>query len=305
MDMKTIFHNGITLHLVKSPTADDIGFFKSDLALHPLIVSELSQKTLHPKMGYFGETGMLVMQFPHFDRHSKTVITSEVDFIIESNRLTLVQYEDLEPLDTLMSDLANGKSALRGELFQKSGPYLLYKIINHLMDGLFPQLDHIIKKVDKLEARIFAGEEEKMVKEITLLRREAIDFSRIIKPNKDILHELIGHLATHFDSDLALYFHDIDSTNNRIVKLIDNQIETLHILNETNQSLLSNKTNSIIRVLTIFSVIIFPLTLFATLWAMDVPTPLSGNQDGFWIIVISMITGAAVMLLIFKSKKWI
>lgn len=78
------------------------------------------------------------------------------------------------------------------------------------------------------------------------------------------------------------------------------------VLHETNESILSNKLSNIMKILTMFSVIVFPLTLFASIWGMNVENmPLVGHQQDFWVLIGMMGIGTFLMLMIFKMKKWI
>jgi magnesium transporter len=306
MCMKSISANGSELLLFKSPSADDSVYFQNELGFHPLIIRELGHQTLHPKIEVLDDRVMVVLQFPHFDRGDNRVIASEIDFILEEKRLTVVQYDNLEPFDKLLAQF-DGNDDLKLEFFEKDAAFLLYKILDYLLKGLFPQLDHITEKINRLEEEIFdTAVNENIVQRITLLRRESADFRRTIRPNVDIVAELARIVSAKFNHDSGVYYHDLVSIQNKISRFAENQVETLGILHETNESLLSDRTNKIIRTLTIFSVIIFPLTLFAAIWGMDFKhIPLIDHPYGFWIALSIMAIGTLAMLLAFKLKKWL
>ena len=303
--MQKISHNNITLTAFQKPKEKEIDFLKSTYNFHPLVIDELAHPTFHPKVENYQDHTLLIVRFPQFDRSRNEVKASEIDFIITKDELVLFQYNDFDALETLVKELSV-EEPLRDEFFKSNTNFLLYKILTHLFRSLFPQLDHIIKKVDELEHKIFKGKQEELVSEISLYRREAIDFKRIVGPNVKILEEIKENPAEFFGEDIAPYFHELHTVNSRLISLIESQTETLLVLHETNESILSNKISNIMKVLTMFSVIIFPLTFFAAVWGMNVENmPLVGHPYDFWVLISMMGAGTFIMLMIFKMKKWI
>ena len=127
-----------------------------------------------------------------------------------------------------------------------------------------------------------------------------------MRPNTEILKELTVGNGVFFGGAALPYFGDLASLCRRLNSLIDNQIETLQVLHETNAALLSSRLSHIMRLLTIFSVIVFPLTLMASIFSMRVTSgmPFIGQTNDFWIIICFMAIIALSMLGYFKRKKW-
>ena len=133
-----------------------------------------------------------------------------------------------------------------------------------------------------------------------------MSFKRIIQPNVEILQEIAKYSNGFFTPQTAPYFSNLMSINQRLASLIENETRTLEILHQTNTALLSNKISKVMRLLTIFSVIVFPLTLFATLFAMRTEvTPIIGQRGDFWIIIGIMSAITLAMLGWFKEKHWL
>ena len=302
--MERISFGNTALTLVNRPNANDIQSIQAGRSFHPLVISELRRVTLHPKIEHYPDHAFLIFHFPQFDRKTHELLSTEVDFILTNNELWLVQYGDLEPLDALKRKLVKDPE-LQAEFFQADASFLLYKILEHLFSSLFPQLDHIINKVDHLESEIFCGGADDLVEKISLLRREAIAFKRTVRPNTEILKEITVGNGVFFGGAALPYFGDLASLCRRLNSLIDNQIETLQVLHETNTAMLSSRLSHIMRLLTIFSVIVFPLTLMASIFSMRASgMPFIGQPYDFWIIICFMAIVALSMLGYFKRKKW-
>ena len=123
--------------------------------------------------------------------------------------------------------------------------------------------------------------------------------------DKTILDSLKIRGVEFFGKKMRPYFMDIIGDYMRVWSLLENHIETIRALRETNDSLVSNRTNKIIRILTIFSVIVFPLTLLASIFGMNTRfLPLVGHEHDFWIIAGFMLLATLGMLIFFKRKKW-
>ena len=304
--METMTHNNFSFHTIKEPSKKDVSLLKESFRFHPSIISELFRPTLHPKIELYEDHVFLVLRFPQFDKQKyHKLFASEIDIIIDKNQLILVQYQNFKALDTLLEQLKTNEE-LKKEFFQNNPGYLLYKILDYLFRSLYEELDHIGKRVNDVEGDIFEGHQEKMLQSISWYRREAIDFKRIIKPNVEIFKELSENINKLFGADIAFYISSTEAVVARLVSLIENHVETLHIIHETNVSLLSFKANEIMKRLTIFAVIVFPLTFISSIWGMNMLNiPFSDHPLGFWIMVGIMLGGAISMLSFFKFKKWI
>lgn len=102
------------------------------------------------------------------------------------------------------------------------------------------------------------------------------------------------------------YYAGLVDHSKRIWEILDNQKEMVEVLNNTNESFLNDRMTDIMKTLTIFSVIVFPLTLVATIFSMRTAAmPLVNHPYGFWLIIALMLAGTLGMLGFFKSKKWL
>jgi magnesium transporter len=106
---------------------------------------------------------------------------------------------------------------------------------------------------------------------------------------------------------LRAYYSQLIDYSKTIWRILDNQKEMIEVLNSSNESLLNYRISDIMKTLTIFSVIVFPLTLLAAIFGMNTVNgmPFVGTENGFWIIIAIMLTGCLGMLLFFEKKRWL
>jgi len=290
---------------IKNPSKKDLNYLKKNFKFHPVTLGELLTPTLRPKVEHYDHYLYMVVHFPAYNTRKKTTESVEIDFLITSNVLITVHYEEFSPLKEFWGKSQLDK-AFREHNFRETTALLLYSILENLYNFSLRQLDHISKKINQIEEKMFKEKgSEDMVERISLARRDILDFRKTIKPQKAILDSLKIRGVVFFGKKMKPYFMDIIGDYMRVWSLLENHKETIEALRETNDSLVSNRTNRIIRLLTIFSVIVFPLTLLASIFGMNTRfLPLVGHKYDFWIIAGFMLLAMLAMLLFFKRKKW-
>jgi magnesium transporter len=167
-------------------------------------------------------------------------------------------------------------------------------------------LRKIGNKLDRLEQDIFEGRSEEVVRDISNVKQEIINFRKVIRPERTVLRDLERSKQRFLArEDLDIYFDDILDAAERIWDMLENYKEVVDGLEETNESLISHRVNDILRVLTAFSVVILPLTLIASIWGMNVGVPGHGSRAAFWVIIAVMIGMLVAMLGYFRHRKWL
>ena len=303
--MQIIKAKNLTWIDIKNPKDEDLQWLKKNFKLHPLVLKELLPHLDYPKIENFGNYLFIVLFYPFFDRKTSRTIPFELDIIVSKNYIITNHYKDIVPLKAIF-DKCNLYEDIREEYTDEGPAELLYRIINGIFLACFPKLSHIKQNIDGIENQIFQKEYKKTVPQTSLIKRDIIGFQRIIEPQKLVLTNLAQEAQTLFNKKFLPYFHNLISLHNQIQGILNTRHKTLSALESTNQLLLTTKTNEIIKVLTIFSVIVFPLTLLAGIFGMNTSyLPFVGTPRDFWIIFGTMIGGAAAMLIFFKIKKWI
>ena len=193
----------------------------------------------------------------------------------------------------------------REELFSKGSGRLLYEVLDDLFDYCFPILDKIGYKLDSLEDDVFEGRSEEVVRDISNAKQEIISYRKIIKPERSTLRLLERHVERFLPEELELYFDDIVDAAERIWDLLDNYKEVVEALEDTNESVISHRQNDVLRILTVFSVILLPLTLIASIFGMNVHFPGFETAGGFWAIVGIMVAAFAGLVAFFRYKRWL
>ena len=194
---------------------------------------------------------------------------------------------------------------LREQLFSKGSGYLLYHILDDLFDYCFPILDKIGHKLDSVEDDMFEERAEDVVRDLSNVKQEIISYRKIIKPERSTLRLLERQIERFLPEDLELYFDDIVDAAERIWDLLDNYKEVVEALEDTNESVISHRQNDVLRVLTVVTVILLPLTLITGVFGMNVHFPGFETGAAFWVIVGFMLGLVLALTAFFRLKRWL
>ena len=263
-------------------------------------------KRQRPKIDEYAEEGYLfaVLHFPVYDKNVQRLNAAELDFFTGQDYLVTFPTVELLPVTRLFRRCEEDPE-LRDQLFSKGSGYLLYHVLDDLFDYCFPILDKIGHKLDSIEDDMFEGRAEDVVRDISNVKQEIISYRKIIKPERSTLRSLERQVERFLPEELELYFDDIVDAAERIWDLLDNYKEVIEGLESTNESVISHRQNDILRVLTVFSVVLLPLTLITGIFGMNVRFPGFDTSVDWWAILGGMIATLAALLGFFRFKRWL
>lgn len=305
--MQKLTCNGLTWVDIQNPSKKDITALKRIHNLHPLVAEELLLPTYRPRIEMYDEQMFLVLHFPiRAKRGERHTSTHEIDFIIGKTYLTTTHYGEVAVLKKLYNKLTGNESLCKQNFGSNSG-YILHYIISELFTMVLEELDKFAVEIEKVEALLQKKHNaEEIVEAISSLRYELLDYRKALKPQQTVLNSLKERGKIFFENHMGPYLSDITGEYVRVWDALENHKDTLEALNNTNESLLSSRSNEIMRRLTIMAFITFPLTLIASIFGMNTRwLPFAGNQNDFWIIFGIMIFGVLFMFGYFKSRHWL
>jgi len=246
----------------------------------------------------------LVLHFPTFK--DDRIIAAEVDFFVGHGFLITLNNNNLKALASFFNLGKKSPDSLLAYSLE-SAAILLYEILGHLIDDCYQLIDKISIDITETEDLIFSGNQKEAVKKILTLRRNILNIRKTMQNHKNILQKLMEMESSLVEKEeIKKYYIGLVDHSKRIWEMLDNQKEMVEVLNGTNESLLNSRMASIIKTLTIFSVILMPLNLLAVIFGMKTRNmPIVDGQHGFWIILAIMFTCSMAMLIIFSKKKWL
>jgi magnesium transporter len=182
---------------------------------------------------------------------------------------------------------------------------LLYDVVDALVDYCFPILDKVDNNLQAIGGEMFTENMRDIVQEISIVRRDIIALRRIIKPQIAIVTNLERKDRPFIREDLDVYFGDIADHLNKAWDILEDYREVIEGLSETSDSVSSYRINEVMRILTVISVIMLPLSLISGIYGMNVLLPIAQSPSAFFAILGLMVAIAGGMLLYFKRRKWL
>src|SRR5580765_6705102 len=297
---------GLTWIHLDSPSLEVAQSLAERFGWHPLDVEDVLSRRQRPKVDTYEEEGYIfaVLHFPAYDPLIQRLNAVELDVFVGPDYLVTLPGADLKPLSRLFNRCEEDE-AFREQLFAKGSGRLLYEVLDDLFDYCFPILDKIGHKLDSLEDDVFEGRSSEVVRDLSNAKQEIISYRKIIKPERSTLRLLERHVERFLPEELEEYFDDIVDAAERIWDLLDNYKEVIEALEDTNESVINHRQNDILRILTVFSVILLPLTLITGFFGMNVDFPGFGTAEAFWVIVGVMIGVAVTLIGFFRYKRWL
>lgn len=308
LKLTSVTRDNLTWINLERPGEMEKAYLSQNYAFHPLDLDDCLSHVQRPKIDEYADYLFLVFHFPVYNKQMRVTESSQVSVFIGSNFLISIHEGRLKPLIQLFKDCQE-QEAIRQQLLSQGSVYLLYRIIDKLVDYCFPIINKVGENVDAVEAKIFSVKRNGIVREISVLRRDIISLRRIISPMRTTVSMLEPKVRRFNHKDLAVYFGDTVDHLDKIWEALGEYKEVIEGLNNTYDSLASDRINEILRVLTILATIGTVLMVITGFYGMNIPLPGGSNPGGnllSWAFLLAiMATAILVMLLYFKRKDWL
>jgi magnesium transporter len=301
-NVDVVEHAGIRWINIDRPGPLDQAWLEEHFEFHPLDYEDVRSRNQRPKIDEYDDYLFIVLHFPVFDKAVGRLNSAELDVFVGPDYLITLPNTPLHPVSYLLERCRTSED-VREQLFSKGSGYLLYRIVDDSFDYCFPMLAKMGTKLEAIEEDIFEGRAEAVVRDISNVKQEIINFRKIIRPQRPVLRDLERTKQRYLAADLEIYFDDIVDASERIWDMLENYKEVVEALEDTNESVISHRVNNVLRVLTSFSVIVLPLTLIASIWGMNVGLP-GGGDPGEGISAAFIVVLSGMLLLLVGMVTW-
>ncbi len=291
---------------IEHPGPADVAWLRERFEFHDLDYEDVRSHNQRPKIDEYDEYLFIVLHLPVFDKNVGRLNAAELDIFVGPDFLITLPNQPLKPVEYLFERCKTREETREQRMSQGSG-YLLYTMIDDSFSYCFPMLRKIGMKLDSIEEDIFLeGRSREVVRDISNVKQEIINFRKIIRPQRSVLRDLERVKARYIPEDLEIYFDDIVDASERMWDMLENFKEVVEALEATNESVISHQVNDVLRLLTVFSAMFLPLTLVASIWGMNkVGVPGDGSFQSFAAVIGGMLAMMAAMLLFFKRRGWL
>lgn len=295
---------GIRWVNIEQPRHAHRAWLEERFDFHALAYEDVYSRNQRPKIDEYDDYLFIVLYFPRYDKQVGRLNAAELDLFVGPNFLVTLPNQPLQPVEYLF-ERCRSNDELRAQWFSKGTGYLLYKIVDACVDASFPMLAKMGNKLERIEDDIFEGRSKEVVRDISNVKQEIINFRKIVRPQRPVFTDLERTKQRYLAEDLDVYFDDINDASERVWQILETYKETVEALEVTNESVLSHELNDVLRVLTVLSVVFLPLTLIASIFGMNVHVPGEGDDVPFWLIVALMLAIGGAMIVFFRRRRWL
>lgn len=290
---------------IQDPQKEDIEYLQKEFNFHHLVLDQLIPPSWSTKVEVFPDHLFLILFFPSYNKERRENRPRELDIIVTKNILVTSHYNSIVPLQETFNR-CNLYAEEKEKWMTQGAGYLMHHVLNELWEDCSAKVNKIDQKLIRIEESMFQGKEREMLKEISIVKADIINFWKIVRPQKGPFTSLRDISGEFFSPQIAPYFSLLRNHWARVASSLLSHKDTVEAFENTNNALLSHKTNEIVKVLTVFSIIVLPLAILSQIFGMNTSSlPFQDDPRGFTIIMTVMILGVLVFFIYFKKKKWL
>jgi len=283
-----------------NPTPDEIGLVAGILGWTHLTVEDLISTEERAKIEPFDTYTVIVMNDLLFSGVRARLETPEVDWIIGKNYVASVHYHN--PLYVM--EAREGEQFIQAFL-SKGTDFLLYALIDALIDGYEPVLDRMHEEVEGLEQAIIDDPQPVLLSRIFELKRDAISLRRVISPQLEVFSRLTSPGYGIVSEDHLIYFRDVHDHLLRTFEAMDTLRELISGSLDVYLSNVSNRMNEGMKRLIVVAALFLPITFFTGLMGMNLPDSPLWSDTRFWYFISGMLVVTVTQFLFMRWKNWL
>jgi magnesium transporter len=279
-----------------------VGAIGKNLNIHPLIQEDILNTYHRPKFEEFEGYLFVVLKMLYFDSTAKEIIAEQVSFVLGSNFVVTFQEREGDVFDPVRERIRNSRGRIR-----KMGPdYLLYTLIDAVVDHYFVLLETLGEELEKLEDDLLVRPGPEILGNIHKLKREMIVLRKAVWPLRELVNNLAKSETKLIKDTTDIFLRDIHDHTIQVIETVETYRDMVSGLQDLYLSSISNKMNEVMKVLTIIATIFIPLTFIAGIYGMNFEfMPELKWKSAYFIVWGIMILIGLGMLLYFKRKKWL
>ena len=285
------------------PTRVDEEVLLNVFQFHPLTVEDCRENRHYPKVEEFPDYLYLIVHGVRADTSPDHFNTIELDAFLGHNYVITYHHDEFRSIENVKQLIRTSPIAC-----QRGAAFLLHQILDQIVDYYSPVLDDFDERIDQLEANIFTLKtpNNSILEEIMDLKRGVLRLRRISAKQREVMLRMSRGEFHLIDAQMLPFYRDVHDHIVRVTDLAENYRDLISGTLEAYLSVVSNRMNEIMKVLTIFSAIMLPLTFIAGVYGMNFDNmPELHSRFGYYTVWGIMIVVAVGMLSLFWKAGWL
>jgi magnesium transporter len=263
--------------------------------LHPLLLEDILNTGQRPKIEEYDDCMFIVLKMPLVNDQSELVL-EQVSIVLKENLVLSFQEQPQDVFDTLRDRIRMSKGRIR----TLGADYLMYRLIDSMIDGYFTALETIGDSIEQIEKQLLEKPDDAVIQKIYSLRQQMLFMRKAVHPLRDVTSQLQHGELSFIHEGTILYLRDLYDHTIQVIDAVDTYRDILSNMLDNYLSLMSHRMNSVMKVLTIVGTIFIPLTFIAGVYGMNFRH--MPELDWVWGVMFS---SAVIMLGVMKWKRWL
>lgn len=297
-------YKGLTWTDLESPTEDEVLHVMESHSIPVLVGDEMKSKSLHSKVDLYPNFIYLILHFPQLSHNDNRGVEQEIDFIIGSDFIITTHYEFIDSLHEF-SKTFEVDAILEKKTDVDHAGFLFFHLLKSLYVHSRYQLNDVNIVLKDTERKIFEGAEGNMVVKISNINRTLLDFKQALRFHREVLDSFDLAAKQFFGVKFNYYISSIISEYNKTQAILDSHKEILDDLRDTNDSLLANKTTKTMKMLTVITFLISPITIISDIFVINKSFLDNTDPSPYYLILGLMFVTSLLAFIFIKTKRWL
>jgi len=283
---------------------DDLNHLESlaDLIhLHPLAMEDAASSHQRPILTRYGDTLFLVLYELTQEDEAGPIATYPISFFVGRNYVVTARDIERSTLD----DVAQRWHEFDAVVESKTAGFLLYAIVDALVDSYFPIIDLLGDRMNALEDQIVGSRHDSIQRAIHAFRKELFQIRRVVGPGREVLNELIRRDTPVLNDEVINYLHDVYDHILRVLDWLDAYHDMISNLFDMQLAMSSHRLDQVMRTLTVASIMLMVASLIAGIYGMNFANmPELSWRYGYPMALGTMVTLMSALFIFFKRRGW-
>ncbi len=269
--------------------------------LHPLLLEDVVNVPQRPKVEDYNEQLVIIAHMVQANPDEMGFASEQVGFVLGKNYLLTFQEDDQDCFDAVRKRIRENQGKIR----QEGADYLMYLLLDAMIDNYFPVLEDYGDRIEDLEDQLVSRPQHDHLQEIYAVRRELLSLRRAIWPLRNVIDLLIRGQHSMINDDIKFYFRDCYDHVIQLLDIVETYRELASSLMDVYLSSMSNRMNEVMKLLTVISTIFIPLTFIVGLYGMNFTyMPELHWKWSYYICILIMLCVAGVLIYFFWKQGW-
>lgn len=274
----------------------------TQMGLHPLVMEDIVNSYQRPKFEEMDDYIFTVLKMLYYDKVEREVKTEHISIILRDRSVITFQEQPGDVFDPVRERIRLGRGRIRNE----GADYLLYALMDAVVDNYFLVLETIGEEIEALEEQLLEHPTPKMLESLHRLKQEMIYLRKGVWPLREVINGLLKSESKRIKKGTRIFLRDVYDHTISVIETVETFRDMVSGLQDLYLSSISNKMNEVMKVLTIIATIFIPLTFIAGIYGMNFEVmPELKWKFGYFAVWGVLTVLAVLMLIYFRRKKWL